>query len=165
MIEERRYKLPDEDKICAEKAFLLILHVLVELKRLKMVDNDTVSKTVCNLLGLDREWNEAMCRRDKLGRFALINGGKSGKNQGLKKHKAGSIIKKNAGKRANAKKENGRGARDNRLTEHVRHELNTHLRKDEFEAGETVRCIGDYRYEVEINGFDDYKIRRKEKIK
>lgn len=158
--------MPDSDKRgeVSGRAFMLALQALGELKRLKLMDNDTVSKAVWHMLGLDKEWNEAMCRRDNLGRFALTGGGKSGKKQGLKKHKAGSIIKKNAGKRANAKKKKGRSARDNWLTEHVRHELNTHLKKDEFEAGITERCIGDYRYLVEVNGFDDYLIIDKRKI-
>lgn len=155
----------DEAETRSGRAFMLVLHVLGELKRSKVIDSEVLSKSVCGMLGLDKEWNEAMCRRDKLGRFALAGGGsKNGKNQGLTKHKAGSIIKKNAGKRVNATKKNGRGARGYRLTEHIRHELNTHLRKDEFEAGKTVRCIGDHRYWIRIYEFDNYSIIKKEKI-
>ncbi len=46
----------------------------------------------------------------------------------------------------------------------VIHELNNNLSREERKKKIVVRAIGNYRYTVKNNGFNDYEIIRKEKI-
>ncbi len=85
-------------------------------------------------------WQETDHPRDKDGRFSS-----SGSNSTGSKKTVVKLSKKEYGK--------------------ITHELNTNLTKEEINKGYTERYIGNRKYYIFINGFNDYKILDWEKIK
>lgn len=103
---------------------------------------------------LDNDFNESDHPRNKDGEFA-----KAGGNNSSKSKKSGSKydkIKNKPRKEIQLPKEE---------YAQVIHELNTNLTKEQKKEKILSRFIGDYRYLIENNGFNEYRIIGKDDIK
>lgn len=79
------------------------------------------------------EWKESEHQRDKDGKFAP-----TGENSGKSEKPVASLSKEEYGQ--------------------IMHELNTNLTKEEINDGCAIRHIGNRKYYIGINEFNDYEI-------